>query len=40
MAEAISRYQSGYILRITDSAYDSMTYAYQRAYQRVGMEQE
>lgn len=35
MAEALERYEAGYMLRITDSAYDSVSYAHQRAYQRI-----
>lgn len=40
MEQAIARYDAGYILRITDSAYDSVTYAYQRAYERTTPDEE
>lgn len=40
MAEALDRYESGYILRVTDSAYDSMSYAYKRAYERTSPEEK
>ena len=38
MEQAIARYESGYLGRITDSAYDSITYARKRVDQRIAGE--